>query len=536
MGEEEGASEVGQTLEIQAGKMGEVHSINVEVPTNGKVNLHLKLPQVPEDGAVRTEGYHTWSGVNADFTGRGVGMKSIVDATKGGKTAFVVEPGLGGEKIPEGTGRSFGCVDFRWTEPGVGTRDTFVGLIPDFIGLDHLEFTPSRNGKGMDMILVRDFGGVGNISQTEFKVFVSSNRYSEAVIGFSDELEKLVGEIKPYQDQADWFSWAAYGKGVKEAHIRSELEAIRSNPDLGKAVTAMVIDDGWEATLGQWEFDRKKFPDPEGLIAEIKVAGIKPGIWVSPFMADRSAQVYKNHPEWFIKDKKGKHLAVSIPQIQPTGEINPIARSPYGLDISIPEVREYLFGEMERLAGMGFEVFKLDYLSVIFTGELTHKDKTPVQYYREFINESRRRMSEKLGKPVELIGCGAPMFESIGLFEGIRVSMDSALPNLGSVVDMLKKLGKVKIDENMYLDAAATAFKRVLIFGKVLGLMLDGVHLNDPRVNVSSKLKTRLKLAFPALKGIGGLSNLFIGDSMVNVDESGRSEWAEFLNKFKMGY
>ncbi|MFI3321486.1 MAG: glycoside hydrolase family 36 protein [Rikenellaceae bacterium] len=84
-------------------------------------------------------------------------------------------------------------------------------------------------------------------------------------------------------------------------------------------IQEFVIDDGWQynankvsananagQNYGDWLVDLNKFP--EGLkptFDYIKSLGMKPGLWLSLASANSDSQVFKDHPEWFVKDKEG---------------------------------------------------------------------------------------------------------------------------------------------------------------------------------------------------------------------------------------
>jgi len=44
----------------------------------------------------------------------------------------------------------------------------------------------------------------------------------------------------------------------------------------------------------------------------IKSLGMKPGLWVSIGTADPNSKIYKQHPEWFVKDKNGNPISLVI--------------------------------------------------------------------------------------------------------------------------------------------------------------------------------------------------------------------------------
>jgi alpha-galactosidase len=59
--------------------------------------------------------------------------------------------------------------------------------------------------------------------------------------------------------------------------------------------------------VGDWLTLKPEFPGGMGYLAdEIHEKGYKAGIWLAPFAAQFKAQLVKDHPDWFVKDKKGK--------------------------------------------------------------------------------------------------------------------------------------------------------------------------------------------------------------------------------------
>jgi len=85
-------------------------------------------------------------------------------------------------------------------------------------------------------------------------------------------------------------------------------------------VKEFIIDDGWQVNrgsrtsekawgnnYGDWQVDEKKFPGGlKPTFDYIKSLGMEPGLWMSIGSATGDAAVYKEHPEWFVKDKHGE--------------------------------------------------------------------------------------------------------------------------------------------------------------------------------------------------------------------------------------
>lgn len=519
---------------------GEVVEISIDAEKGQEsTSIDIFIPNISkENHNVVTSGWHTWSG--SETRGKDVGIGDFKAKFSKNQTEFVVEPGRGKDLLSKDEGVSYGLVTFRKKD---GTENVGVGVIPSLTEIEDIRFKLKDNG--VLVTLRKKLERLNKKRKVVFKIFLAKGMYTEIVWRFGEELAKL-NKRQLMKDRIIWFSWAAYGKGVRQIRdIEPELPYIA---EVG--ADTIMIDDGWEKVIGQWEVDTDKFPDIIGLIDNMRRLGIKPGVWIAPFMAMRETEIFRLKYDWIIKDKNGKVLNVSNPQVQPTGRLVPFIERAVGLDISLSEVREYLYGEFIRLAKIGFDVFKVDFISIPFIGELTNKEKTAVEYYRLFFNEVRTKVKKATGKDIELIGCGGPMMESIGLFEGIRVSADSAMPNIAtlryygrlfrifSAIPLVGRLirGKIlDIHSVMYRDAAAVAFRRALLFGQCHGLLVDGVHLNDPKIYIDKEEKHRVIDALPAFKKFKVLTNLFIGDSLVRAGLKGRLEWLGFLTKYKKG-
>jgi alpha-galactosidase len=84
-------------------------------------------------------------------------------------------------------------------------------------------------------------------------------------------------------------------------------------------VQEFIIDDGWQVNTGNetttaawgknygdWNVDVKKFPGGlKPTFDYIKSLGMKPGLWITIGAATGDAAVYRNHPEWFVRNSSG---------------------------------------------------------------------------------------------------------------------------------------------------------------------------------------------------------------------------------------
>ncbi|MEY4160367.1 MAG: hypothetical protein RLZZ136_988, partial [Pseudomonadota bacterium] len=107
-------------------------------------------------------------------------------------------------------------------------------------------------------------------------------------------------------------------------------------------VERFVLDDGWfrgrhddTAGLGDWTTDPIKYPNGLKPLADQVIAlGMEFGLWVEPEMVNPDSDLYRAHPDW----------ALALPNRD-----RPTARHQLVLDMSRPDVRNYLFAALDTL-------------------------------------------------------------------------------------------------------------------------------------------------------------------------------------------
>ena len=121
--------------------------------------------------------------------------------------------------------------------------------------------------------------------------------------------------------------------------------------------------------MGDWLSSSSRFSSGlAGLVKQIHNAGIKPALWVAPFIAEGSSTVFVDHPDWFVQDENGLPLAAE--KVTYGGwRCTPW----YVLDGTHPQVQKHLknvFCYLHKELGINF--FKLDanfwgqFMAVIF--------------------------------------------------------------------------------------------------------------------------------------------------------------------------
>jgi alpha-galactosidase len=191
-----------------------------------------------------------------------------------------------------------------------------------------------------------------------------------------------------------WCSWSYYFKRVTEADVVENVEAAKR---LDLPIEIVQIDDGYEATVGDWLDVDPRFGSLRGAAQAIRSAGMVPGIWIAPFMVDPRSKLAAVHPGWLVPDATaGEHWGVEM-RI---------------LDVTDFDAAAYLRQVFRTFSDWGFDFFKLDFLYALAM--------LGIDPYREGMTLIRQAVGQEA---ILLIG-GAPLLPSIGLCDAMRVGPD----------------------------------------------------------------------------------------------------------------
>ncbi|MDD9178080.1 MULTISPECIES: glycoside hydrolase family 36 protein [Aliivibrio] len=211
-----------------------------------------------------------------------------------------------------------------------------------------------------------------------------------------------------------WCSWYAYYADVTEQNVLDNLEVMS---DEQAELEWVLLDDGYQAFMGDWLTPSNKFPNGiESLLAAIKSKGKKPAIWIAPFIAQPESEIFKNHPDWFVRHENGELLKAE--DITYGGwRCTPW----YILDTSKQAVQIHLTEVIRTMREeWGVELFKLDanYWGSL-KGARVQSGITGIEAYRLGMQAIINGAGEAL-----ILGCNAPMWPSLGLVDAMRVSDD----------------------------------------------------------------------------------------------------------------
>ena len=182
------------------------------------------------------------------------------------------------------------------------------------------------------------------------------------------------------------------------------------------------MDEGFQTWHGDWR-GNSRFPHGlKWLNAQIKKLGLKPGVWISPFVVSDTTALFKQHPDWFLKNADG-----SLKRIGPwPGENTDWFRNEkpkrYGLDITHPQAVKWFKDLMDTLTNhWGFEMIKVDFVAwtVLSADHFWDASVTPAQAYSRALEMIRKTAGEEC----HILDCG-PGNISIGSINSMRIEYD----------------------------------------------------------------------------------------------------------------
>jgi alpha-galactosidase len=240
--------------------------------------------------------------------------------------------------------------------------------------------------------------------------WIAAGDFHNTLAAVADAMMKGVKATPPMREAPlGWMSWDELRFGLSQEDVLENARVLAERFADGRAV--VLIDDGWQRAAGDWEPNARFGDGMAWLTAQIHELGLKAGIWIAPFLVAEASPVARAHHDWLLRDERGETL---LPDSQWAGRCGT-------LDPTLPEVRAWLECLGRRLASWGFDYVKMDFLHHAMTGVAADATAKRVRSFRESI-EALRVM---LGPRIPVMGCGAPLVASRGLFDAVRIGNDS---------------------------------------------------------------------------------------------------------------
>lgn len=287
-----------------------------------------------------------------------------------------------------------------------------------------------------------------------------------------------------------WSSWYRYFRGVRAEHVRANLRELER---LDCGIEVVQIDDGYQAAAGDWARFDPAFPEGVAPLArEIRGAGFQAGLWLAPLLVSRTSDTAKRHPKWILRDGRGEPR-IAYANRSWAGKLC------YALDPTHPGVLEFLRELARTVRGWGFDYLKLDFL---YAGALRGRRHQAWASSAEAYRRALTAIREGAGEDAFLLGCGAPLGPSIGLFDAMRIGPDVAPFWRSRARDLRSGLRSAPAAENSIRNILARA------------ALHRRLWLNDPDCLLARDRDTKLgEREVRTLAGAIGVSGGLVVDS-----------------------
>jgi alpha-galactosidase len=205
-----------------------------------------------------------------------------------------------------------------------------------------------------------------------------------------------------------WCSWYAYHEEIDQQILRADLAGLANLP-----FDVFQIDDGWERMVGDWQPNAKFPAGMADLAGRAQDAGLRPGLWLAPFIARPDSELARERSHLLLTDETGRPAPAGYNWGGPY----------YALDLTLPEARDHITDLISTVVGWGYRYLKLDFVNAVAIPAVRHD---PSRGRESIYREAMQLIRDAAGPDVYVLGSGAPVLASLGVCDGIRIGPDVA--------------------------------------------------------------------------------------------------------------
>ena len=268
--------------------------------------------------------------------------------------------------------------------------------------------------------------------------------------GLRDWAEVVASASVPPPRLADqrfvgWCSWYDLYSYINEEILLTTLhDTVTVVTDRSLPMWVFQIDDGFTPEMGDWLDVSCKFPKGmKRVLDESRKAHFRPGLWIAPFMVGNRSKLFHDHPDWVLHDRQTAQPKPFPPLHYGEYRWHKRSEEYYVLDATHPDAFAYLrevFRTWRR--DWGVEYFKTDFM--LYGSEwgpdevlYTTPGKTRIEVWRQVAEMIREEIDDALW-----LGCGCPLWASIGLVDAVRIGGDVGVAWTGeqSAMSLLRDL------------------------------------------------------------------------------------------------
>jgi alpha-galactosidase len=299
--------------------------------------------------------------------------------------------------------------------------------------------------------------------------FIAHGQEQVIFANYVKELGIRFGRIQKDVAPRVWCSWYSLYTAIDESVLHKIFDQLGDLP-----FDVLQVDDGWQMDIGDWEVNAKFPSGMQALADKIKSTGRQAGLWLAPLIATKSSKLFREHPDWFLRDETGRFVSAGFNWGQPL----------VALDTTHPDVTLWLIALMKQVRAWGFDYLKLDFL---YGGALKgkrFKDMPREAAYRECVQTLR----EAMGADAFFLTCGTPILPAIGLCDAMRIGPD--------VGDLWENYRNAELFYNPSTPEAKNAIRTVihrLWLGVLLHIDPDVVYFESKENSLTQEQKALLQ-------------------------------------------
>ncbi len=272
----------------------------------------------------------------------------------------------------------------------------------------------------------------GETIEFEKIILTKGESWQDLMFGYGTEIAKE-HNIKPKEpvNLKGWSTWDYYGRVYDTKDVYKNIDKLNSEE---KSANIIQIDGGWWTARGDYLSVRKNLQGGMKAIADYaKSKGYKAGIHLDGFRGDKDSELYRNHPDWFLKDQDGELICQAIDK----GDA--FMQYIY-YDYSNPEVCEYMKNVLRTIKNdWGYSYFKIDFMRYGLLESILaehgnscgigKKQVTKVISFNTSMTSVERTraglkaMREGMGDAY-FLGCSAIFGPTFGIIDGLRTGAD----------------------------------------------------------------------------------------------------------------
>ena len=194
----------------------------------------------------------------------------------------------------------------------------------------------------------------GETIEFEKIILANGESWQDLMFNYGTEIAKEHSiKLKKPINLKGWSTWDYYGRVYDTKDVYKNIDKLNTD----EVANIIQIDGGWWTARGDYLSVRKNLQGGMKAIADYaKSKGYKAGIHLDGFRGDKDSELFRNHPDWFLKDQDGEVICQAIDK----GDT--FMQYIY-YDYSNPEVCEYMKNVLRTIKNdWGFSYFKIDFM------------------------------------------------------------------------------------------------------------------------------------------------------------------------------